>query len=148
MAWLAARNSPVAHKVLITLGGADPDNVTLKVIQALQQVETENLEAIVIIGGSNPHIEILQSAIRNQNQNQKSQDSPGADSQHAGTDGLADVAITAGGSTCWESPLWLPSLAIVLADNQRPSAEHLDRLGVLENLGWFDAIDCATLRRR
>lgn len=41
---------PVAKKVLVTLGGADPDNVTLKVIQSLQIVEVEELEAVVVVG--------------------------------------------------------------------------------------------------
>ena len=33
----------VARKVLVTLGGSDPDNVTLKVIQALQLVKSDGL---------------------------------------------------------------------------------------------------------
>ena len=35
----------IARKVLITMGGSDPDNVTLKVIQALKKVFVSGLEA-------------------------------------------------------------------------------------------------------
>ncbi|NYT10684.1 MAG: UDP-2,4-diacetamido-2,4,6-trideoxy-beta-L-altropyranose hydrolase, partial [Methanosarcinales archaeon] len=51
----------VARKLLVTLGGSDPDNVTLKVIQVLQQIE--QLETVVVIGGSNLHYEELSSAL-------------------------------------------------------------------------------------
>jgi spore coat polysaccharide biosynthesis predicted glycosyltransferase SpsG len=43
-----------------------------------------------------------------------------------------DVALGAGGSTAWERAcLGLPSIAIILADNQRPFARELDVGGVL-----------------
>jgi spore coat polysaccharide biosynthesis predicted glycosyltransferase SpsG len=57
--WERAIN-PIARKLLVTFGGSDPDNVTLKVIQALEWLNRDDLEVIVVIGGSNPHYEILQ----------------------------------------------------------------------------------------
>ena len=53
----------LAPKVLISLGGSDPDNVTLKVIQALMMNNGLNLKVIVVVGGSNPHYKKLQSLI-------------------------------------------------------------------------------------
>jgi len=48
----------------------------------------------------------------------------------------ADVAISAGGSTCWELAFMeLPNVVLVLADNQRGIAEGLNNSGASMNLG-------------
>jgi len=123
----------VARKILVTLGGGDPENQTLKVMQALQQVEVDGLEAVVVIGASNPHFRELQSTIRNSQfairLAQNVSDMPDLMA-------WADIAIAAGGSTVWELAfMGLPSLVLILADNQRPVANRLDSLGVSVNLG-------------
>ena len=51
-----------AQKILVTLGGADSDNVTLKVTQALRQLEIDRLQIRVVAGPANPHIEELRQA--------------------------------------------------------------------------------------
>lgn len=129
---------PVAKKVLVTLGGADPDNVTLKVIQALQLVEVAELEAVVIVGGSNPHYETLEIAV---------QDSRVPIRLERNVTNMpelmawADVAISAGGSTCWELAfMGLPSILLILAENQRAIAPELDRQGVIINLSWHQDV--------
>ncbi len=107
----------VARKVLVTMGGSDPDNVTLKILHALEQVELNGLEVTVVVGGNNPHYDALQAAA------QRSQHAVRL--EHNVTDmpalmAWADVAVSAGGSTCWELAfLGLPSVVVVLADNQR-----------------------------
>ena len=130
---------PVAKKVLVTLGGADPDNVTLKVIQALQLVEVEELEAVVVVGGSNPHYETLKMA---------GQDSRCPIRLQRNVTNMpelmawADVAISAGGSTCWElSFMELPSILLVLAENQRVIAQKLATLNQAINLGWHQDVE-------
>jgi UDP-2,4-diacetamido-2,4,6-trideoxy-beta-L-altropyranose hydrolase len=130
--------SLIANKLLVTLGGADPDNVTLKVIEGLQQVEVEGLEAVVVVGGSNPHYEQLRSA------SQKSKFPIHLKRNVTNMPELmawADVAITAGGSTSWELAfMGLPSIVLILADNQRDTAEKLSKLNVVSNLGWHQDI--------
>jgi len=125
----------VARKVLVTLGGSDPDNLTLTVIRALQRVDVDGLEVVAVVGGSNPHFQELEAAIRY--------------SPSGGTIRLvrnvthmpelmawADVAVSAGGSTCWELAfMGLPGLALILANNQRPVTTGLDAAGVVINLG-------------
>jgi UDP-2,4-diacetamido-2,4,6-trideoxy-beta-L-altropyranose hydrolase len=124
----------VARKVLVTMGGSDPDNVTLKVVQALQQVDMDGLEATVVVGGSNPHYEELQSAV------QDSRFPIRLESNVVDMPELmawADVAVSAGGSTSWELAfMGVPTLVVILASNQRPIAERLDAVGVAINLGW------------
>jgi UDP-2,4-diacetamido-2,4,6-trideoxy-beta-L-altropyranose hydrolase len=124
----------VAHKVLVTMGGGDPDNVTLKVIHALEQVDVDGLEAVVVVGGSNPHFQKLESAVHDLKvpvrlvQNVANMPELMA---------WADVAVTAGGSTCWELAfMGLPSVVLILAVNQRIIAEILDGDGFAVNLSW------------
>ncbi len=136
--WGWQRSLPlIATKLLVTLGGADPDNVTLKVIEGLQQIEVEGLEAVVVVGGSNPHYEQLRSA------SQKSRFPIYLKRNVTNMPDLmawADVAVTAGGSTCWELAfMGLPSLIVILADNQWSSAKKLSGVSG-RNLGWHKDI--------
>ncbi len=110
----------IARQVLVTLGGSDPENHTLKVIQALQQVDISGLEATVVIGASNPHTGILEVAIRKSSipirliQNAKNMPELMA---------WADVAVSAAGSTVWELMfMGVPAFLIAIADNQEPIA--------------------------
>ncbi len=124
----------VARKVLVTLGGGDPDNQTLKVIRALQQVDVNGLETIVVVGASNPHYEEL--AFVAQNSGDKIRVVHNV-SNMPDLMAWADVAITAGGSTCWEIAfMGLPNLVLILAENQRGIAEGLAKSEIVHNLGW------------
>ena len=136
----------VAKKILVTLGGGDPDNVTFKVIKALQQIELQGLESIVIVGGSNPHYKQLQAAV------QKSLAPISLKQNVANMPELmawADIAIAAGGSTNWELAfMGLPSIIIVLAENQRKIAEELFRLGLAIGLGWHQDVSVEIIKRK
>ena len=137
-----------AKKILITLGGSDPDNVTLEIIKQIQQLAVfPMLDVLVVVGGSNPHTELLQKAILGTNirlvRNVSNMPELMA---------WADMAITAGGSTCWEAAfMQLPSLVIVLADNQLNSAQTLAQTGLVELENWyldgFSSNFCTTLKQ-
>jgi UDP-2,4-diacetamido-2,4,6-trideoxy-beta-L-altropyranose hydrolase len=126
----------VARKVLVTLGGSDPDNVTLKVVEALQQVEVQGLEAAVVVGGSNPHYQELATV---------AQKSPFPITLKQNVTNMpelmawADVAIAAGGSTNWELAfMGLPSAIVTIADNQSAIAQQLGKMGLTLSLGWYE----------
>lgn len=131
-------HASVASKLLITLGGADPDNVTFKVIQALQLLEVDELEVVVVVGGSNPNYELLQTAAA------ESRFLIRLERNVTNMPELmawADVAIAAGGSTSWELAfMGLPSIVLILADNQRASVEKLGTMAVAINLGWHEHV--------
>jgi UDP-2,4-diacetamido-2,4,6-trideoxy-beta-L-altropyranose hydrolase len=121
-----------ARRILVTMGGADPDNVTLKVLKALQQIQAKDLEVKVVIGGSYPHRETLEGWA-----------APGVcklienPPDMPGLMAWADLAISAAGSTCWELAfMQLPSVLLVLAENQRPNAAGLHSAGAVFSLGW------------
>jgi UDP-2,4-diacetamido-2,4,6-trideoxy-beta-L-altropyranose hydrolase len=116
----------VGRKVLVSLGGSDPDNVTANVIQAL--AGSEDLEIVVVVGGSNPHLETLQSKI----QIPRSRISLVVDATNMPElMAWADVAIAAGGSTSWELAfMGLPSLVLTIADNQIAISTALESRGL------------------
>lgn len=139
----------VARKVLVTMGGSDPDNVTLKVLRALEQVQLPDLEARVVVGGSNPHFAELERAAQHSPHTVRLERNVG---DMPALMAWADVAVSAGGSTCWELAfMGLPSIVLVLADNQRMATEHLAQQDVVVNLGpfadlWVEAISEAIFR--
>jgi len=112
----------VARKVLVTLGGTDPDNFTGKVVEALSGLD---VDLKVVVGGSSPHYASLSAAVHSPNTViRDASDMPAFMS-------WADVAIVAGGSTSWEAAfMGLPSLVLVLAENQRAVAASLDSAGI------------------
>jgi UDP-2,4-diacetamido-2,4,6-trideoxy-beta-L-altropyranose hydrolase len=125
--------TPVGRKVLVTLGGSDPDNVTLRVIEALRLLRIEGLSATVVVGGANPHMKSLAEAVSDRGGIIRLvQNAPNMPELMA----WADLAVAGAGSTCWEmSLLGLPSLLVDQAENQVPIAHKLDEMGVARHLG-------------
>ena len=133
------RSTPkVARRVLVTLGGADPDNVTLRVLATLALNGWPPLEVIAVAGASNPNIGALRQACK--------QAGPHFQLKTHVTDmralmAWADVAVCAGGTTCWELAfMGLPNAVIILADNQKLVGPVLEKDGVAINLGWHSAV--------
>lgn len=124
--------APRAQRVLVTLGGGDPDNCTHTILEALAMIE--RLTTIAVVGPSNSRaIELEQLAERADGRITVQRNPPDMSQLMA----WADLAISAAGSTCWELAfMGLPMLLVVLADNQRPGATCLDKLGLARNLGW------------
>ena len=142
---LKRRIPHIARRLLVTLGGEDSDNQTLKVIQAIQNVKIDGFEARVVVGPANSHLEKLQTECQkslipivliHNVQNM------------AELMASADMALSAGGSTCWELAfMGLPTLIITLADNQRSVAEGLEEAGAALNLGWYKQISQPEIRK-
>lgn len=140
------RIPPVAQKVLITLGGGDDQNQTMRVIRALQNMEIDGLEAVVVIGPANPHMTALKSEADQSK-------FPIRLAYNAGNMpelmGWADLAISAGGSTCWELAfMGVPTLAIILAGNQQAIVEGLEEEGVAVNLGDYGPLSREVIARK
>lgn len=136
----------VARRVLVTMGGGDPYNVTSKVLTALVQTKVDNLEATIVVGANNPHFDELDVAIRHRQIPTVRGVHPAIRLMRDVSDmselmAWADVAVSAGGSTCWELvSMGLPSIVLILADNQRRVAEGLCTMGAAVNLGWFEQV--------
>jgi spore coat polysaccharide biosynthesis predicted glycosyltransferase SpsG len=121
------------------LGGSDPYNVTLQVINSLKILSISDLEVRVVVGASNPHIQILRDALLSVPctirllHNVKNMPDLMA---------WTDLAISAGGSTTWELAfMGVPALILTIADNHEGIGEDLEHSGAALDLGWYHMLD-------
>ncbi len=123
----------VARKVLVTMGGSDPDNITLRVMQALATVKIDRLQAVVVSGGSNPHIGSLQKAAT---QFVGKVDLVSNISNMPERMAWADVGIIAAGGTLWELLcMGCPVLSYARNSVQGRIIAQLQSEGVVRGLG-------------
>ena len=132
-----------ANRVLVVFGGADPDNVTLKVLKALNTIDDSDMRVRAVVGGANPHMDLLRSESEAWSERfeilQNVMDMPALML-------WADLAVSAGGSTCWELCYsGVPALILILAENQKTVTAGLAAAGAAENLGWFEGLDEAAI---
>lgn len=129
------------ERVLVTLGGSDPDNVTTKVIDALLLLP--QLHAKVIVGAANPRREelarhCLQAGGRIELLPPVENMVPLMDE--------AQIAISAGGTSVLElASRGLPTLLIAIADNQLAICETMRDQGLMEYAGWHTDVSPAAL---
>jgi UDP-2,4-diacetamido-2,4,6-trideoxy-beta-L-altropyranose hydrolase len=134
---------PIARRILVTLGGSDPDNATCRVIRSLHGLGVSGLEVKILLGPANLHYEAVQQAVA-QASGQFELLTP--EVEMAGLMAWADLAISAAGSTCWELAfMGLPTATIVLAENQRRIAHSLAEAGITSNAGWHSHLDADQL---
>jgi len=124
-------------RILISMGGVDQGDETVKILKAIKQTNRDDLKIDVIIGSCNPNkenIETLASQIKNV-------ECFSFVNNIAEFMKNADLSIGAGGTTTWERcSLGLPSLVTILAENQRDISESLGKQGAIINLGWFNKL--------
>jgi len=119
---LARRGEP-ARRCLVSLGLTDVGGITGRVAAALADGA---LALDVVVGAGAPSLPALQALAAD-----------GRVTLHIDTDDMAgliaraDLCIGAGGSSVWERAcLGLPTVTLILADNQRDMAMKLDAAGV------------------
>ena len=128
-----------ARRILITLGGSDPANLTLRLIQALERVQAPGLEARAVIGPSNPHREVLQAAVQHASLPVRLETNVPDISRLMA---WADLAITGGGTTSLEAAFMsLPNMIVILAENQVQLAAKMQESGAAINMGWFHSLN-------
>lgn len=129
------RETPeIAKKILVTMGGSDPLNLTVRAIDASRAFHLPGAEVKVVVGGSNPRIaELKAKAGGNCVLVIDSAEMPAMLA-------WADLAVAAAGSTCWEfCMMGLPAILIDAAENQTPAAIELDRLGIARHIALREA---------
>jgi UDP-2,4-diacetamido-2,4,6-trideoxy-beta-L-altropyranose hydrolase len=136
------RIESAVRRILVTMGGGDPGNVTLRVLEALALCDLEEVEVVILAGAANPHLDSLREWV----QGRAGYRLEAAVEDVAPLMAWADCAVTAAGSTCWETCfMGLPSAVVTLADNQAPVAESLAANGVALGLGWHTDLSPAAV---
>jgi UDP-2,4-diacetamido-2,4,6-trideoxy-beta-L-altropyranose hydrolase len=130
-------------RLLLTMGGSDPKDLTPSLLSALSNLSIDNLQIRVIVGGSAENWRSVAKIA------EKFSDRVELMSNVANMADLmawADLAIAGAGTTCWEMCLLgLPAILVIVAENQRLIAEHLAMLGVAVMAGRAESLDSAFL---
>jgi UDP-2,4-diacetamido-2,4,6-trideoxy-beta-L-altropyranose hydrolase len=120
-----------ARRVLLTMGGSDPDNVTERVLRFL--LDEPDLELTIAVGGSNPHLVSIEKM---------AESAAGPVRLLKDVSNMpalmvwADLAVAGAGTTSWEMCMMgLPAALCVLAPNQENIAAELARTGAAVSLG-------------
>ncbi len=121
---LQRRREPQLKQLLITLGGVDKDNVTGKVLAALNDSDLpSDCHIKIVMGKHSPWLDAVTT---------QAQQLPWSTEVKVDVSNMAelmansDLCIGAAGSTTWERCcLGLPSIMLVLAENQRKIANEL-----------------------
>lgn len=123
---LKRRVNPVFKKILVTMGGVDSENITREVLTALQNCNlSDDIQIIVIMGATAPHLESIKQLTKEMVHQTEVKVNV---SNMAEIMAEADLAIGAAGATTWERCcLGLPSILVVLAENQRFIADLVGR---------------------
>lgn len=131
-------------RILIFFGGSDPSNETTKALEAVDMLNRPDIAVDVIVGSSNPHKEKIKK---------RCSDLSNA-YYHCQVDNMAelmaraDLAIGAGGSTTWERCfLSVPSITVVIAENQSETTTSVARRGAILNLGWREDVTSERLAK-
>ncbi len=130
-------------RILLTMGGSDPKDLTPRLLSALADLPIDDLQIRVVVGGSAEN----RSGVA-----EKAQKFPYRVRVMSNVGNMAelmawaDLAIAGAGTTCWEMCLLgVPAILVVVAENQRFIAGHLARIGAAVNAGQAELIDCSSL---
>lgn len=125
---LQRRTKPQLRQLLITMGGVDKDNATGQVLEALRSCALPaDCRITVVMGATAPWLKEVERLAQNM---------PWPTRVKVGVGDMAqlmadsDLAIGAAGATTWERCcLGLPTIMVVLADNQHQVAQGLEQAG-------------------
>lgn len=118
-------------RILVFLGGVDSSNETAKAVHAIAALNMQEMRVDVVVGRGNPNQQQIRDLCTANGFHYHCQVNNMAELM-AG----ADLAIGAGGTATWERcALGLPSLVMVVADNQRELAQYGAQAGLCFSLG-------------
>lgn len=127
------------RRLLLSLGAMDSDNQLSRILPLIDQLPIPALEIDLVLTSRAPHIETLQEVMAKSRHQVK---------LHLDANNMAelmlhaDLAIGAGGTSCWErAALALPTLLFTLADNQLENARRLAQENAVIWLGDLRTLD-------
>jgi len=119
-------------RMLIFLGGTDPQNLTGLALEALCQQNLTSIFLDVVIGVNHPHAGEIRKRCKSRGRTQCYTALP----HLADLMARADLCIGAGGSTMWERLyLGLPTIVVSTGANEVPASKALGADGYIEYLG-------------
>ena len=140
---LEKKGSWPPRNLLLTMGGVDPDNATGLVLEGIEGLASGGLCIKVVLSSQNPNKNDIEELARQSKHRVEILfdviDMPALYR-------WAEVAVTAGGSTCYEWMYYhLPAAVVKLADNQEPIFEALKREPRVLLLGQLGKVDAGRI---
>lgn len=132
-------------KILIMLGGADPDNITLKVLRMFESLN-ESVQFLVVSGPVNRfYDDILYYSNKCNMDVTLLKDKKNMSDVYL----QSDIAISAGGSSCYELAYFgIPNIIIAIADKQVRIARELNNQNISIYLGKKNEVKPEQLRNK
>jgi len=126
---LNRRVKPELERLLITMGGVDPDNVTGDILAVLERCALPKETIItVVVGATAPHLASVKKQVNKMSVLTELKINV---SNMAELMANSDLAIGAAGATTWErATVGLPSITLCLAENQKQIAFSLQKQGL------------------
>lgn len=136
----------VVHRILVFYGAADPNDNARRTVEALGQLEQPDLHVDLVMGLNYEYLDDLREMVETLDISVVVHAGVSA-SEMADLMKTSDVCIGASGSTNWERCcLGLPTLIMVIADNQVKVADALSKGGYAVSLGRDTSISSSQLR--
>lgn len=151
-----AMPTELIRHILVSMGGADPPGMALRVVQALTFLKGSLVGLALAEGGSRMSGDLhgFRTTVLGGAMNSRASELQVLVARLVNAEYLAssnniaqlmvqaDLCIGAGGITIWERAyMSLPSLAVTLAENQREAVDHFHRLGAHTALGWHEDLE-------
>jgi len=126
-------SATVAQRLLVTIGGSDPDGLTSRVIEALPAIGSPALEVTMVVGGSNSCLTGLESLAENSPLKVDLLRDPASMPRLMAQ---SDLAVICAGGTLWELLyMGCPSLSYARDAVQGQVTARLDAMGAVRDLG-------------
>ena len=133
------------NKILISLGGEDPENITLKILSTIHRL-VPGLKFIVILGHSHPEKKIIYKFCQSQSINAKIVNSPEDISKYFNK---LRFVISAGGLSAYEfASAGLPQLINILDNHQKKMAKMIEKNNCGKILSYSENFDVEKISYR
>jgi len=129
-------------RILVTMGGSDPQAMTIKAVKALEMLE-ENFEAVVVLGAGFQHKEELDNLLSNSKHHFDVRENV---QNMAELMSQSDLAIASFGVTAYElAAMGVPAIYLCLTEDHAESASAFVKEGMAVSLGVSGCVSVRTL---
>jgi spore coat polysaccharide biosynthesis protein SpsF len=128
--------------VLVTMGGTDPNGLTLKVVEALDLLQ-EDFQSIILLGPGFSHSDALKALLVTARRRFDVRDNVANISCLMAQ---ADLAVASFGVTAYElAAMGVPAVYLCLTDDHAESASALEEAAIAKSFGEYSHVSSAAL---
>lgn len=132
------------RRILVTFGGSDPENLTSRVLEAVDAMALAEIAIDVVMGSANPHIETVRRLVANARSHVR---------LFCDVDDMADlmaeagIALSAAGVTALELAFTgVPTILCATSENQEPALAAFQAHGAALSIGSARSVSNDTIR--